>query len=169
MGKAQGGYTLIEVSLALLVMSVGLVSVLSVFPVALKWAGQTNANVMAASAARSLLEDLRNEYRFASGTPITANDSFAHARALEDTNENGVYEADEYDADSIRERYGFWMDPFAEPLTSGPELAWPEGWRLYRVEVRVYLVEPDPENPNYKPGFHDLGTFAEIVYLGEAN
>ncbi len=157
MARSNGGYTLVEVTLALLVMSVGLVSVLSVFPVALRWAGQTNANVMAASAARSLMEDLRNEYSATGGT------AFGDSGTAGTT---GVYV----------EAYGFWMDPV---LLTGAALPWttngdldlkppPDSgdWQLQTIRVHVYLI--DPGRPEYQEDYHRLGAFTGQVYLGTA-
>jgi prepilin-type N-terminal cleavage/methylation domain-containing protein len=53
-GKSKRGFTLVEISVALLVVAFGFIAVLAVFPVGLKMCQTTNANQTTGLAAKSL-------------------------------------------------------------------------------------------------------------------
>jgi hypothetical protein len=57
-----GGYSLVEISLAVLVLAVGLVSILAVFPVALNWGGVAMASSTGSVAARTCFAELQEIY-----------------------------------------------------------------------------------------------------------
>jgi len=61
-GKSKRGFTLVEISVALLVVAFGFIAVLAVFPVGLKMCQTTNANQTTGLAAKSL-------YTFYANTP----------------------------------------------------------------------------------------------------
>lgn len=71
--QGQRGYTLTEISLAILILGIGLSGVLSVFPVAVTWGGGAIANKTGSLAARNVaskLEELAADPKPGSGNPI---------------------------------------------------------------------------------------------------
>lgn len=59
MGLAAG-FTLVEVSISLLVLAVGMVSILAIFPVGLKWAGESRNNATLPHAVATVAATVNN-------------------------------------------------------------------------------------------------------------
>ena len=60
--RAQGvaGYTLVEISVSLLVVGIGFASLLAVFPVGLKWSAEAAANSTACLAAQTAINNYQD-------------------------------------------------------------------------------------------------------------
>lgn len=54
-GIRRGGFTLVEVSVALMILAIGLVSILSVITTGLRWAGDIKGKSLALSVARAAM------------------------------------------------------------------------------------------------------------------
>jgi|GEM_PF-5155223 len=59
--RGRAGFSLVEVSLALLILAVGLVSILAVFPVAVAWGARSMHDSTGAIAARSVIAQVEDE------------------------------------------------------------------------------------------------------------
>jgi prepilin-type N-terminal cleavage/methylation domain-containing protein len=70
------GFSLVEISLAVLVLAVGLVSILSVFPVAIKWGGDASADTIGAMAAKTMIAELNDIYRSATADYTAGDDTW---------------------------------------------------------------------------------------------
>ncbi len=70
----NASYTLVEISVALLVLAIGFSALLAVFPVGLKWAKETTTNNTAAHVAQAIVA----EYTFTTPALIPAESDPAH-------------------------------------------------------------------------------------------
>src|SRR5690606_12982305 len=70
--RRRGGFTLLEILIATAVLTIGLVSIVAIFPYAISKGRQvielSNAVVIAESVAESIREGLRNRKRFVVGS-----------------------------------------------------------------------------------------------------
>ncbi|MFH0909920.1 MAG: prepilin-type N-terminal cleavage/methylation domain-containing protein [Planctomycetota bacterium] len=118
-GAGPRGFSLVEVSFSVLILAVGLASILSIFPLAMKWGRRSMQDSTGSLAARSLVADLEGIYAAdgsdaVSGTYTTIIGDVAHLG-------RGSYYC----------RYT--LDNAATPLNS-----------LFDVNIRVYNLDFSP-------------------------
>jgi Tfp pilus assembly protein PilV len=97
MVKSNNAFSLVEVSLASLVLAIGICSILSIFPAAMKWGSSATSDNTGAFAAASLASKMMSEYLNtgsnlpASGDYLYGGSSDGYNVKMTSTVEDGSY------------------------------------------------------------------------------
>ncbi len=133
----QAGYSLVEVSLSVLVLAVGLSSILAVFPTAVSWGGRSTASMTGAYAARSALAELQRMYASIDGAYNISSpgEILLPNQSIGSTGEPGTY---------------YWRAYATEGIPSGST---PQAWKTI-----IWIYRTDPDNVQFDPQ-ETLGTY----------
>lgn len=132
----ERGYSLVEISLSVLILAVGLCSILAVFPVAISYGGKSMSSMTGSYAARSALSEIQFYLDDPYLLPTSGNLQSTTGR-VGDGGPGTYY-------------YQYVLDPVSG--TDG------------LFESIIYIYHMDPSNPQFKKDKELLSVFWSYVY-----
>ncbi len=131
----KSGFTLIEITVALLILAVGLVGILTLFPVGFDAAGRAANITKATFLAQKLIEDLKRE---GYGTTVQS----ALTETIYEVDLDAPYSNYEYEISADDSMFGSLAASICEVTVT---VYWPAGADNQRsVELKTYIAKYEP-------------------------